>query len=1464
MTYRSFAIAIAAALLVAAATRGTLSVHAQAATAGTTGATAYNVRIATDASPDLTDIDSFIQSTTSRWATSEEKVWALYYWSHILRRQTSPIVLHGFEVTDPIRNFNDYGFTMCSTVSGINQTLFEMLGLQHQYWDICNHTVSQVFYNNAFHMIDSSMSNLVTQDDGVTLASLQEAAADGARLAKERSLYSTSPNGFLTGSDTMRPLPDATNPVNGSTLAGFADAYCEDGLKLRDYYYNWSVGHRYVLNVRENESYTRYYSRLGTGTSYYVSSEDVAVPDPSRTFENDSANRFNVRGNGQWTFTPSLAGGWANAAYSSANITESPAGLTASDPSRIGDLIYKVQAANAITSQQIALQFAHGDAAATATVSLSINDGQTWQPIGALDATTGTVPLAISLRDQVNGFYETLIRIQMTGGSPQGVALSGLTITTITQVNTKALPRLNIGRNEVYVGAGDQTDTTVLWPDLRGDFWQKDAFDSSNIASQSTTVPRKYTAVVYPSNLSRDAYLAYRLTAPSDFTSVTYGGRLHNYSAGSYIEFLHSFDGGTTWIAAYRLTDTSKPWDDIHYETVAVPPGVRTVLFKFLIHNTNPDSYRASGLYNVRMEGHYLPQVQAIPPLDVTLRWKEIRADRTTVARSHQQRVTTYPFKYIVDVGGSDHPIMESMTVSLAGADSGAPGYSDGVDAGGAKYVYRRQTVGTNFAVGRPFTISRAPSGFQSSAGASNTTILTDGIVGSPVTGSFSYWWGQCWTSGADVDLRVDLGAARNAGAFRAHLFGYPGWDALAGEVQDKVEVLTSVDGVTYTSRGFLNTSLWKKDVPINYMLQDDERSSGWNFELVLPSPVAVRYVRYHVTPKRNLCVSELQVLDSITYTPFDIRVALPDAYGQPDPGDPTDQPPSVAIIRPTAGQSFTSPASISIEASASDSDGTIARVEFLVDGTLAETDTSSPYSASWTTSTPGTYSLTARAVDDAGNATVSAPISVTVEAGTIPPGPGPDVVLWAAEAPLASNWTVTPDASAAGGNRLQNPNKGAAKVVTALASPGDYFETTFTANAGVPYHIWIRGKALSNSTSNDSVHVQFDGSLDQSGQAAYRIGTTRSIEYVLEECSGCGLSNWGWQDNGWGARGLLGPPLYFATTGPQRIRVQSREDGLAIDQIVISSSRWVNTPPGPAKNDVTILAKTDSPGGGNRPPAITITSPASGANVTAPATVSIGADASDSDGTITKVDFFANDTVLGTDDAPPWTVAWTAATPGSYTLTAKATDNSGATTTSAPVSVTVSSAAANTDDIVLHAADAAIAVNWSVVNDSTAAGGKRLQNPNAGAAKIVTASATPGSYFEMTFNAVANRPYRLWIRGKAASNSYANDSVFVQFDASVDADLQPTYRIATTSATEYNLEECSGCGISGWGWQDNGWGSPGFPGPVIYFDHDGVQTIRIQVREDGLGIDQIVLSSVKWITSAPGPATNDTTILPR
>src|SRR5512141_1006144 len=173
-----------------------------------------------------------------------------------------------------------------------------------------------------------------------------------------------------------------------------------------------------------------------------------------------------------------------------------------------------------------------------------------------------------------------------------------------------------------------------------------------------------------------------------------------------------------------------------------------------------------------------------------------------------------------------------------------------------------------------------------------------------------------------------------------------------------------------------------------------------------------------------------------------------------------------------------------------------------------------------------------------------------TLGAGDISLRPG-------ASATLAGSWTKISDATAAGGSAVWFPNAGAAKVTTAAAAPSSYFEITFDADAGVPYRLWMRLRAQNNDPLNDSVFVQFSGSVDDASAPIYRIGTTSAAEVNLEECKGCGISGWGWQDNGWGV-GVLGPTIYFATAGTQKLRVQSREDGAVIDQILLSPAKYI------------------------------------------------------------------------------------------------------------------------------------------------------------------------------------------------------------------------------------------------------------------------------------------------------------------
>jgi len=209
--------------------------------------------------------------------------------------------------------------------------------------------------------------------------------------------------------------------------------------------------------------------------------------------------------------------------------------------------------------------------------------------------------------------------------------------------------------------------------------------------------------------------------------------------------------------------------------------------------------------------------------------------------------------------------------------------------------------------------------------------------------------------------------------------------------------------------------------------------------------------------------------------------------------------------------------------------------------------------------------------------------ISSFTTAGTPPPPPPPGegattVVLWASGATPHGRWQTLADATAAGGSALWNPNAGESKIAPALANPASYFESSFSAVSGTAYHLWVRFRAEGNSLSNDSIHAQFNDSVDAGGFPTMRVGTGSSAELVLQDGTGdSAVHSWGWSDNGWGA---VGPHIYFAASGTHTIRIQQREDGVIVDQIVLSPDTYLTSPPGARDNDTTILPATAGSGG--------------------------------------------------------------------------------------------------------------------------------------------------------------------------------------------------------------------------------------------------------------------------------------------
>ena len=811
----------------------------------------YNLKVVTDASPDYSDLDSLVHSATSNFKTDEEKLWAMYYWTHKARRQTNPMMLHGKAETDPIRQFNDYGFTMCSTIAGINCMIWQHMGYDVRYYDVAVHTVSEVKYGGKWHLYDNSLTNIYTLCDGKTIAGVQDIGKtlgcelsggkkESGHIALYHALNGTGYDGFLEGGDTIRDLRHLGE-----------DTFRPEYLKHRTYYNDGERGHRYILNLRDGEVYTRHWTRLDkpegdTKSDKFESDPAFFTPNgqdkDGKPLDPEAKNpRYRIRGNGIRTYTPKV-----NAAKLGT-----------------GFQLFKVEGANVITSMKITAEMA------MATISISTDNGTKWVDVHKVDSAS-VAKHDLKLVEPVSGAYEVLVRVK--GDSHEG-DLQSIKFETITQVNSKTLPKLNRGTNTVYVGAGEQTGSIVLWPELQNDKYKPLAVEAVGVRTKEKH--DGWNAVMHPAEKEGEGYVVFKIDAPKDkdMTRITQGARMYVRNKGGEIRFEHSFDGGKTWRKSFAHNNTDQPWDDIHNQvTTNIPPNAKSVMFKYFLKN--------AGLYSVRMEANHEVPVRVPGPVEVTFNWQERQTDYSLVPRSHTQLVEKLPATYTINVGGWDHPQMESITVNPNGAREGEIkyGYSDGKDVGGEKWIGKWVTYGKNLAQGKPYTLSVEPKKDAWESGDPDLKKLTDGRVGSSYSGGQSYKEGPLWEKNTSPEITVDLGESKQIAAFRLHLHGYPAQDAIKGKVKDEVEVLVSADGNNFISAGKFDFNLRWKDIPVNYMWSDEEKFVAHNHTLQLAKPVEARYVKFAIKPSRMMVVSEVQVLDGVQSKPFDLKIALPSA----------------------------------------------------------------------------------------------------------------------------------------------------------------------------------------------------------------------------------------------------------------------------------------------------------------------------------------------------------------------------------------------------------------------------------------------------------------------------------------------------------------------------------------------------------------------------------------------------------
>jgi hypothetical protein len=865
----------------------------------------YNLHLVTDNAPDYTDLASLVESATGNWQTPQDRCIAIWRWGRRARHQMSCATEGGRYILDPVLHFNSYGAMNCGIISLLNIACWRQLGYQGRYIQLGDHTVSEVSWDDGktWHLFDSSMSIFCYNHDGQVASCDQIRESHACELSGGKSepghyyLYHYAPAcGSHPGPSGWRCAADQPVAFHRTLEAG-ASSYT-DGFDVDRYCQYAHYGHRCVLNLRPYESYTRYWTPLNRDRQGTESDGDLAYfrPMPNGSDPDGQSGENHIRGNGRWVFEPNLSNHECRKVFfddcSVALRSEGGTGpnLHPRDSSTPAWIVFKVYAANVITSMQIEATGLRASRDDSLGISISRDAGLHWQPVWHAEG-TGPQAMRLALQDEVAGVTQCLVKIEMHGAQNHSdVGLDSFRVVTITQLNRLTLPKLTLGANEVLLRADDQVETTELWPALHERAYRQTAVEEDNVFSDEQP-DGMYKATLGAGVNGRECSVTWRLAVPTDITAVTYGVISTNRSPQSWVSLRRSWDG-SSFEQFHLNNDGDFPFDEQVLQSFTdAPPGARQAYFRGVFFcKSGAATYNMPGVQDLLLRVSHKPRDAAFQPIEVTYHWTEHR-EEGDVIRSHTEAVRSVPHRYTINVAGRRDPTMHWVRMNLQGHSPRGRaercGYSDGMDVGPGwerpRVTYR---WGRNLAAAKPYTASRSsssPSGNPDSDGRE----LTNGIVIAPtdyVRDKAVQPATAFWDPGEPVTFVVDLeNQARIAGVRvsthqpNAH-FCHPA----------VIEVDVSEDGERWQSVGAIrHDEVWNPPGDYEPWEHDDSPAYAslpaggrlaYSFPLIFDKPCTGLHVRFVCTPLdgKGMGISELQMFDHVDLStwPTDVRLS--------------------------------------------------------------------------------------------------------------------------------------------------------------------------------------------------------------------------------------------------------------------------------------------------------------------------------------------------------------------------------------------------------------------------------------------------------------------------------------------------------------------------------------------------------------------------------------------------------------
>jgi hypothetical protein len=596
--------------------------------------------------------------------TDRDKALAAWRTVVTFQHQDSPpneYLHHETTVQDPIKLFNVYGYGFCSMASGNVAALARHAGLKARGWGINAHSVPEVYYGGAWHLLDASLINYFPKADG-DLASVEEilAAVKGwhdsnpgykGNDAKLRAFQSADGwSGWKRGPALLARSPhfDAHGWWPAKTHGWYATMQEYDGTlgkagKPFLYEYGYSQGYQVNVRLRPGERLTRNWSNKGLhvngkdggpGCMKMKTGSDSLVYTPK--FGDIAPGRV---GNGTHEYDVPLAeGAYRHAALAAENLEEKAARVA--DPARPGVLILGLPSSYVYLTGALSFTAAVGDGGSVA-VSFSDNNGLDWKEVARVSAAGER---RIDLGPLVLRRYDYRLKFELRG---KGTGLDGLKLVHDVQHSQRSLPALTEGDNTITFSAGPAEGTVTV----------EGATNPAAKGKQLVYTDFRPRVEGFTPNLfigpSGKGTITFPVATPGDLVRLRFGAHYRARDARDGLDYLVSFDDGKTWKAAGRAAGPT-PGDCKYVTFEDVPAGARAALVRFAGTSRN-----ATGIFNFRIDADYREPRGGFRPVKVTYAWEEAGKARqhVHVARRAREAYT---------IRCAARPMMKSLTVALA------------------------------------------------------------------------------------------------------------------------------------------------------------------------------------------------------------------------------------------------------------------------------------------------------------------------------------------------------------------------------------------------------------------------------------------------------------------------------------------------------------------------------------------------------------------------------------------------------------------------------------------------------------------------------------------------------------------------------------------------------------------------------------------------------------------------------